>query len=187
MLFLLMRCWRNIYGQKDAFVGRGTELDDLNITPDQSERLYFAIKGGLKYPKINIYGYVDNNELMAFLEKLNEIFNWEKYARALVGGEKNGEHPVLKKNAVALSKWFKGMTIQQMIKDSIAYKKLSGQKVYFSNHTTETYDGSARHNNQIAADVLNDINDVILFSFANYFMAFSFAYKAYFDEESFSK
>lgn len=171
---------------KDAFSGRETELDDLNITPDQSERLYFAIKGGLKYPKINIYGYVNNTELMTFLEKLNEIFNWSKYDRALAGGEKNGEHPVLKRNAVALSKWFKGMTIQQMIKDSIDYKKSSGQKVYFPDHTNEAYNGSARHNNQIAADVLNDINDVILFSFANYFMAFSSAYKSFIGEESFS-
>lgn len=171
---------------KNAFSGKESELDDLNITPDQSEKLYFAIKNGLKYPKINIYGYVDNKELMAFLEKLNEIFNWNKYDRSLVGGESNGEHPVLKRNAVALSKWFKGMSIQQMIKDSIEYKKVSGQKVYFPDHSKESYNGSARHNNQIAADVLNDINDVILFSFSNYFMAFSSAYKAFIGEESFS-
>ena len=73
-----------------------------------------------------------------------------------------------------------------MIKDSIDYKKSSGQKVYFPDHTNEAYNGSARHNNQIAADVLNDINDVILFSFANYFMAFSSAYKSFIGEESFS-
>ena len=44
------------------------------------------------------------------LEKLGEIFNWEKYERSLIGNkDDNGEHPVLKRHAVSLSKWFKGM------------------------------------------------------------------------------
>lgn len=171
---------------KEAFAGKEKSLEDLNVTLDQSERLYIAIKEGLRYPKVNIYGYVSNTELMGFLEKLCEIFNWEKYERSLVGNkDENGEHPVLKRHAVSLSKWFKGMSIQEMIRDSIDYKKTSGQKVYMPDHSREAYNGSPEHNNQIAADVLNEINDVILFSFSNYFMAFSSAYKDFIDQEAF--
>ena len=121
-----------------------------------------------------------------FLEKLGEIFNWEKYERSLIGNkDDNGEHPVLKRHAVSLSKWFKGMSIQEMIKDSIEYKKTSGQKVYMPDHSREDYRDCPEHNNQIAADVLSEINDVILFSFSNYFMAFSSAYKDFIGQEAF--
>ena len=99
---------------KTAFDGKEQSLEDLNVTLDQSERLYLAIKEGLRYPKVNAYGYVSNIELMGFLEKLGEIFNWEKYERSLIGNkDDNGEHPVLKRHAVSLSKWFKGMSIQE--------------------------------------------------------------------------
>ena len=171
---------------KTAFEGKEQSLEDLNVTLDQSERLYLAIKEGLRYPKVNAYGYVSNTELMGFLEKLGEIFNWEKYERSLIGNkDDNGEHPVLKRHAVSLSKWFKGMSIQEMIKDSIDYKKTSGQKVYMPDHSREDYRDCPEHNNQIAADVLSEINDVILFSFSNYFMAFSSAYKDFIGQEAF--
>ncbi len=171
---------------KEAFAGKENSLEDLNVTLDQSERLYLAIKNGLRYPKVNIYGYVSNAEMMNFLEQLCEVFKWEKYDKSLVGSKDDkGAHPVLKRHAVSLSNWFKGMSIQAMIKASIEYKRSSGQKVYFPDRTREKYDGSARHNNQIAADILNEINDVILFSFSNYFMAFSSAYKEFTDQEAF--
>src|SRR5699024_2295425 len=98
---------------KTAFEGKEQSLEDLNITLDQSERLYLAIKEGLRYPRINAYGYVSNTELMGFLEKLGEIFNCEKYERSLIGTkDATGEHPVLLRRAVSLSKGFKGMSIQ---------------------------------------------------------------------------
>ena len=66
---------------KTAFEGKEQSLEDLNVTLDQSERLHLAIKEGLRYPRVNAYGYVSNTELMGFLEKLGKIFNWEKYER----------------------------------------------------------------------------------------------------------
>ena len=87
---------------KIAFEGKEQSLEDLNVTLDQSERLYLAIKEGLRYPKVNVYGYVSNTELMEFLEKLCEIFNWEKYERSLVGNkDEHGEHPILKRHALS--------------------------------------------------------------------------------------
>ena len=164
--------------------GKEQLLEGFNVTLDQSERLHLAIKEGLRYPKVNASGNVSYDELMDFLEKLCEIFNWEKYEPSLVGN-KYGEHPVLRYHAVLLSWWFEGRSIQKMIRDSIEYKKSRGKRVYFADRSCEDYNGSPEHNNQIAADVLSEINDVVQFSFSNYFMAFSSAYKEFINQEAF--
>lgn len=161
-------------------------LEGLNVTLDQSEQLHLAIKEGLRYPEVNAYGNVSYTELMGFLEKLCEIFNWEKCEPSLAGYKnENGEHPVLKRHAVSLSRWFKGMSIKEMIRASIEYRKRRGRKVYFADGSREDYDGSLEHNNQIAADVLSEINDAVQLSFSNYFMVFSSAYKGFINQEAF--
>lgn len=54
--------------------------DDITVSVDQSESLYQAIAhNGLEFPKINVDGKYDKDELMDFLERLCKIFKWEVY------------------------------------------------------------------------------------------------------------
>ena len=55
--------------------------DDINLSPDQTERLADEIRSGLHYPIIRIGGRANYSELLEFLERLCEIFKWDVYEK----------------------------------------------------------------------------------------------------------
>ena len=145
--------------------------DDINISTDQKEQLIKAIEGGLKYPKIGYYGYIDYKETLAFLETLWEVFDWKTYEKETLGAKKR-----LTKYVVLLQKWIKGKTVQEMIQEDIDYRAAKKKDVYLDTGKAQ-FDGSQKHINAVIADNLNMINDVILFRLANYFLRFSGEYR----------
>lgn len=49
--------------------------NDINVSLDQTESLSSAIKSGMKYPESDGFGKFDYNEVLAFLEKMGQIFH----------------------------------------------------------------------------------------------------------------
>ena len=173
-----------------AFAGREHSLDDdINLSLDQTERLAREIRSGrLHYPAIRIGGKADYNELRNFLERLCDIFKWETYEYDTLGfrNKSSGAHTKLSHYAFVLNQWVSGMSLNHMVTDSIDYYlstgkgkvKLKGQYVAFKDE--------APYVNALISGMLEDIEDVILFRIANYFLRFSQEYRACFPDASFT-
>jgi hypothetical protein len=144
--------------------------DDINISLDQTQNLITAINNGLEYPKL-VNDRVQYDDLVSFLGKLKTIFKWTIYETDTLGfGEKN------KYYAVILSRWMNGYGLNLLLKDTIDYTANFSGTVY-KNRQVVTYDGSQEHKNLIIGDTLQIIENIILFSVANYFLRFSTEYK----------
>lgn len=164
--------------------------DDINTSLDQILKLNQAIEDGLEYPSLNFD--TRYNDIIIFLEKLCEIFNWEKYDKDLVGNkDTDGNHKAIKRHALILNKWFYGMTINKIISDSIEYYKNPSHKMTLRFAKTKEekeiepdpwykdipYDDSMPHRNKLITDTLKEIEHIILFKLSNYFHKFSTQYK----------
>lgn len=109
---------------RTAFSTKTTD-DDINISSDQVENLTVAIAKGLTYPQLTYQANVDYPQLVSFLEKLCDIFKWEKYEKATLGHTsiKSGQHGKLRWYAVILYQWISGNGLSLIMQSAIKYKR----------------------------------------------------------------
>ena len=160
-----------------AFAGREHSLDDdINLSLDQTERLAREIRSGrLHYPAIRIGGKADYNELRNFLERLCDIFKWETYEYDTLGfrNKSSGAHTKLSHYAFVLNQWVSGMSLNHMVTDSIDYYRSTGKGKVKLKGQYVAFKDEAPYVNALISGMLEDIEDVILFRIANYFLRFS--------------
>jgi hypothetical protein len=150
--------------------------DDINASVDQTNRLIYAIRNGLEYPQINEDGNADFNAILYFLEKLYDIFKWDKYETKELKNKNS-----LRFYALILSQWVDGRGLSFITNSSIEY----AQRMMRTNKPKKTsiyhkqiiFDNSQLHKNIIIGEVLETIETIVLFRFANYFLKFSEKYK----------
>ncbi|MDD4156531.1 MAG: DEAD/DEAH box helicase, partial [Candidatus Cloacimonetes bacterium] len=144
--------------------------DDINVSLDQTENLISAINNGLKYPEL-LDGRVQYEDLVSFLTKLRNIFKWDIYEKTTLGlGSRINYY------AVILARWMNGYGLSFLLKDTIDYAAENNGSVN-KNYEIIPYNGSQEHKNLIIGDTLQIIENVILFSLANYLLRFSTEYK----------
>jgi superfamily II DNA or RNA helicase len=144
--------------------------DDINVSLDQTQNLITAIKNGLEYPQL-LDGRVQYDDLVNFLFKLKNIFKWDIYESKTLGyGNKINYY------AVILTRWMNGYGLSLLLKDTIDHAANTNGTVY-KNYQVIPYNGTQEHKNLIIGDTLQIIENVILFSIANYFLRFSTEYK----------
>jgi len=144
--------------------------DDINVSIDQTQNLINAISNGIEYPQL-LEGRVQYEDLVDFLFKLRHIFKWNIYEPETLG---NGEK--YKYYAVILARWMNGYGLALLLKDTIDNVANNNRNIS-KNYQTIPYDGSQEHKNIVIGDTLQIIENVILFSIANYFLRFSTEYK----------
>lgn len=161
---------RKIFEEKEE-----KQDDDINISVDQTSLLVTEIKNGLKYPIININEGADYQEVLKFLQKLSKIFKWEQYEDEL------SNINVLNWYATLLCQWIEGKGLQYLTNSAIknAKERMNSYnpKTIRQNGISTNYNDSALHKNIVIGETLQAIENVILFSFANYFLKFSECYK----------
>lgn len=146
--------------------------DDINVSPDQTERLVYAInEEGLKYPDL-VNGNVEYNDLRDFLWKLNDVFKWSIYEKKTLG---NGNK--INYYAVILTRWMNSYGLKQLLQDTLNHNLQHGEMVQLPDRSVVPYNNSQQHKNIVIGDTLQIIENVILFSIANYFLRFSNEYK----------
>lgn len=167
---------------RTAFSAKAID-DDINISSDQIENLTDAIAKGLTYPQLTYQASIDYPKLVSFLEKLCEIFKWEKYEKSTLGhtSVKTGQHGKLRWYAVILYQWISGNGLSLIMQSAIKYKKQHPYSGVEVDRKIVMYDDSIKHRNIVISDTLNAIEDVILFRIANYFLRFSSEYKRFHD------
>lgn len=146
--------------------------DDINVSLDQTQNLINAIRNGLEYPSL-LNGRIDYYDLKDFLYKLSSIFSWRIYESETLG---NGYK--INYYAVILTRWMNGYGLSLLLKDTLDYNRNNNGVVQENRHSKPVpYNGSQEHKNLVIGDTLQIIENVILFSIANYFLRFSTEYK----------
>lgn len=170
---------------RQQFEGQKIYIDsDINISADQSRRLAAAIRNGACYPKVQ-NGQFSHATVLAFLEQLSGIFNWDKYEFGTLGKRNGaGEHAKLNWYAVILSQWMEGHGLSYIMRKAVQYMKDHPKKFWLNEYTPSYFNDSAEHKNVVFADTLEVIENVILFSISNYFLRFSNMYIAINGEHS---
>lgn len=133
-----------------------------------------TLRGGLEYPTIDGDGRTEHGEPQAFLEKLYDIFSWGKCESS----ETIGNTKRLSWYSVILRHWVSGNGLGMIIDKSLTYAQNSpNYKVRIGGQLIPYNHQSMMHRNIVMSETLQAIESVVLFSFANYFLRFSEAYK----------
>lgn len=157
---------------KKSFQDKKAVLDDdINVSYDQTEALREAINNGLCYPPLNYKNEVEYQSLLNFLYKLSIIFKWNIYETKTIGSNK------IRYYAVLIKDWINSKGIKTIIRNSIDYKLRNNDVITTADYGSIPYDDSIEHRNILIGETLSDIENVILFSIANYFLKFSTEYK----------
>ena len=171
--------------------------EDITLSVDQTEKLQDKIRGGLHYPAIHIGGRANYTELYNFLVELCEVFKWETYEMDTLGfrNKDSGELTRLKHYAFVLNQWVSGMPIERMVADQIVQNeetnrlhKIDASRkpalVKYKGHYVE-FENTPEHVNALIGNMLEDIEDIILFRISNYFLRFSKEYRAVYPDDAF--
>ena len=147
--------------------------DDINTSVDQTKRLISAIQRGLRYPQSDNGGF-RYDDVTKFLTALSDIFEWEVYEKNTLGKES-----LRRWYAVILCQWMEGYGLSYIMRSAIEYRKNHPDNFRVSAYEPPTVynDRSKEHRNVVFAEVLEAIENVILFSISNYFLRFSNEYK----------
>lgn len=145
--------------------------DDINVSLDQTINLSEAIKRGLSYPPL-ANGRVQYDDLVTFLSTLKSVFKWSIYEPTTLGNGNKIDY-----YAVVLSRWMNGYGLSQLLQNTIDYNRDNHKTIELHFGSYLPYDGSQEHKNIVIGDTLQIIENVILFSIANYFLRFSTEYK----------
>ena len=166
---------------KESFGKTNQNYDeDINVSLDQTWNLTQAIINGLEYPKLDSNSLVNYEQLVEFLEKLCEIFKWDKYESKTLGkrSKETNKHGMLRWYGVILTQWISGYGLSLIISRALEYKqnnpktgvKIGGNYVEYNHALYE-------HRNIVIADTLKVIENIVLFSISDYFLRFSQEYK----------
>ncbi len=160
---------------------------DINVSLDQTKRLRAAIYADpeLSYPLPDENGYFDHSEVVDFLHRLGDIFNWKKYEYSSLGKTNDaGDYTRLGWYATILMQWMEGNGLGSIMRRAISYRQEHPDSFWLNAYTPSYYMDTREHKNIVFADTLEVIENVILFSISNYFLRFSNEYKRIHGEDS---
>ena len=182
----------------ERFYDKDNPMDeDITLSVDQTETLQDRIRGGLHYPSIHIGGRANYNELYNFLVELCDIFKWETYEMDTLGfrNKDTGELSRLKHYAFVLNQWVSGIPIERMIADQISQNEEKNRQYNSGNVSRPAYvkykghyvpfENTREHVNALIGNMLEDIEDIILFRISNYFLRFSKEYRTVYPDDTF--
>ncbi|PMD06466.1 helicase [Brevibacterium paucivorans] len=172
---------------REAFGERANKQDDdINVSIDQAETLTDAIRAGLRYPELSSDRKFNYDDTLAFLQRLSRIFKWTTYEPQSLGktSQDGSSLTLLRWYAVLLNQWMEGHGLRSIMDRALEYRHKEGT-IYIPWKGQLPYDDSPAQRNIVFGDILQTIENVILFSLSNYFLKFSNEYKAIHGVEQF--
>lgn len=166
------------------------EIKSIDVSPDQYVNLHDFVADGAQYPELKANGEIDYDDVVDFLEKLSKVFKWHIYEKKTLGyhSKENLKLTHIRWYANILYRWMSGHGLSYIIQEAIRYKEQYPETgIWANNWKIEEYYNrfDQKHKNLVIADTLNTIENVILFSVANYFREFSTEYKKQHDNVPF--
>lgn len=122
----------------------------------------------LKKSKTNIVlpasGQINYNSCLEVLNKFYSLYSWDKAEKKLQN--KNS----LKYYAVLMNKWINGLTLSQIINQSIEWKIENDNTIKVSYSDYEKFDlKNKKHINTVIEDTIDDLEYILRFLFEKYF------------------
>lgn len=162
----------------------------IDVSPDQFTNLHDFVASGETYPALSTAGEVQYDDVVEFLNKLARVFKWRVYEKRTLGYVNDDlKYSHIKWYANILYRWMSGNGLSYIIQEAIRYKEQNPDTgIWANNWKIEEYYNrhNPKHKNLVIADTLNTIENVILFSVANYFREFSTEYKKQHNDEPFN-
>ena len=157
----------------------------IDISPDQNMNLHQLVKSGMTYPARKDNGEFDFDSTVRFLKTVGKAFKWQTYEKKTLGhfndnGDDGFEFSHVKWYANLLVRWMSGNGLNSIIRSSIKYKENHPETgVWSGSYKIEDYYdcNNQTHKNLAIGETLSTIENVLLFSVANYFRSFSEEYK----------
>lgn len=173
--------------------------EDITLSRDQIHTLRERINSGLQYPTIHRGGSANYEELYEFLVQLCEIFKWDTYEAETLGfrNKESGSLTRLRHYAFVLNQWITGVPISRMIsnqierneelnrqheKDPVRFKRTAMVRI---GRQLVTFKNTPEHVNALIGNMLEDIEEIVLFRISNYFLRFSKEYRTIHPNEEF--
>lgn len=150
--------------------------DDINTSVDQTTSLIAAIRrerNPLRYPDL-VDGKFVYDDVLAFLDELAEVFNWEEYEAGTLG------KPSLRRwYAVILCQWMDGGGLKFIMERALEYHQNHPYPFWINKYGSPIKYNylSGDHHNAVFGDTLEVIENIILYSISNYFLRFSNEYR----------
>jgi len=150
--------------------------DDINTSVDQTTSLIAAIRrerNPLRYPDL-VNGKFVYDDVLAFLDELAEVFNWEEYEASTLG-----KSSLRRWYAVILCQWMDGGGLKFIMDRALEYHQNHPYPFWINKYGPPiTYNYlSNEHHNAVFGDTLEVIENIILYSISNYFLRFSNEYR----------
>lgn len=143
--------------------------DDINTSVAETKRLIMAIKkDNLHYPEVKD-GYFKHDVVLEFLKKLSDVFQWKIYVSSTLGKDS-----LLSWYAVIFGEWIEGNGLNYIMRAALEHHREKPENFWINNYTRGVYnDNDKLHRNIVFADMLEVIENIVLFSISNYFLRFS--------------
>lgn len=173
-----------------ANIPEDSHTKSIDVSPDQFTNLHDFVASGETYPALSAAGEVQCDDVVEFLNKLARVFKWRVYEKKTLGYVNDDlKYSHIKWYANILYRWMSGHGLSYIIQEVIRYKEQNPDTgIWANNWKIEEYYNrhDPKHKNLVIADTLNTIENVILFSVANYFREFSTEYKKQHNDEPFN-
>lgn len=115
--------------------------------------------------QITLSGNVDYENCQRVLEKFYHLYNWEKTNIKELNNVNS-----LKYYAFIMNQWINGVSLNQIISDSIKYKESSQSFIRLPSGANEIFSSRKKeHVNILIGEIIRDIEKVIRFHFEKYF------------------
>ncbi|WP_329886775.1 DEAD/DEAH box helicase [Pseudoramibacter sp. HA2172] len=150
--------------------------DDINTSVDQTSRLIAAIKrkvNSLHYPEL-VNGKFRYQDVLGFLNELANVFRWDMYESSTLGKDS-----LRRWYAVILCQWMEGGGLKFIMNRALEYHAQNPYPFWINKYgppTTYNPKSDVDHN-AVFGDTLEVIENIILYSIANYFLRFSNEYR----------
>lgn len=122
--------------------------DDINTSVDQTKNVVKAImQENLEYPNV-IDGKFDYEEIVTFLRKLADIYDWRTYEYSGLGKhDKDGNLQLIRWYAVILRQWMEGKGLNWIMKSAVQYREEHPDDFWISKYQKTRYNYGLNHKN----------------------------------------
>lgn len=115
--------------------------------------------------QITLSGNVDYENCLRILERFYHLYNWEKTNIKELNNVNS-----LKYYAFIMNQWINGISLNQIISDSIKYKESNQSFIRLPSGANEIFSSRKKeHVNILIGEIIRDIEKVIRFHFEKYF------------------
>ncbi|EQA60623.1 DEAD/DEAH box helicase [Leptospira alexanderi] len=160
---------------KNKFKNLEVPISILNVNQSIKvaiqDKAYKKLKSFSNKEDIKLPARVDYNLAVVWLNRLHELFEWETEEKEIFKrtNDASKKRNMLSYYALLMNKWINGEPLSLIISHSLKYHRDNAIQIYDENRKIEIFNNTAKHINIVIGNIIDDIENVLRFSFEKYF------------------